>query len=217
MAAVAAAMYATAPAQAATRCEPTAQPGVERCVTGLPQATIDAMAQTQRASQWCWAASISMVLRNYGVIVPQEQIVREHYGAAADLPVPGDIITGLLNRTWRDRTGRAVTMTADVQPAAQAHLSAPEVLDDLDDERPLVLVLPRHAVVLVQLEYERTVNEGGSSGPTRLLGGIVLDPRAQAPRALRPTAAIVHMTRVLTEPQTPVAALGSALADVARR
>lgn len=205
--AVAGAMFGASQAHSATRCEPTAQPGVERCISGLPQATIDAMAQAQRASQWCWAASISMVLRAWGVDVPQEQIVRAHFGAAADIPVPGDTITGLLNRTWRDRAGRAVEVEADAVPAGQARLSAPEVLDDLDEGHPLVLVLPRHAVVLVRLEYERTVSGGQAVGEPRLLGATVLDPRTAAQRTLRPTAAIVHMTRVQPGADAAVVAL----------
>ncbi len=182
-------------ASAATTCEPTAQPGVERCVTGLAPATVAAMAQTQRASQWCWAASISMVLRSWGLTVPQEQIVRQHFGATADLGVEGPAIAQLLNRTWHDRTGRAVSVSADAVAISQPRmaLAAPELLQDLEDERPAVLVLPRHAVVLVQLEYERTAG----SGEVRLLDAQVLDPaQPQVLRSMQPQSDVVHLTRV---------------------
>ncbi|WBY01779.1 papain-like cysteine protease family protein [Ramlibacter tataouinensis] len=194
-----------APAAAATRCEPTAQAGVERCVSGLPAATLKAMAQAQRASQWCWAASISMVLRAWGVDVPQEQIVRQHYGAAADLGVEGPVIDELLSRTWHDRLGRSVSVSAGALPpsASRMTLAAPEIVDDLDNERPAVLVLPRHAVVLVQLEYERS-----ASGEVTVLDAQVLDPaQPQVLRRLRPQADIVHLTRVVeasaADPEDP--------------
>lgn len=198
-------------ASAATTCEPTAQAGVERCVTGLPSATAAAMSQNQRASQWCWAASISMVLRAWGVEVPQEQIVRQHFGAAADLPAQGEDIVRLLNRTWRDRAGRAVSVAADPLPPWRVRmgLAAPEVLQDLDEERPAVLVLPRHAVVLVQLTYERATGDPASE--VRLLDATVLDPaRPQVLRSLRPGADIVHLTRVLAASGAELAAAPTA-------
>lgn len=193
-------------ASSATTCEPTAQAGVERCVTGLSSAAAAAMAQTQRASQWCWAASISMVLRTWGVDVPQEQIVRQHFGAAADLGAEGAAIAQLLNRTWRDRAGRAVSVSADSLPPWRARmgLAAPEILQDLEQERPAILVLPRHAVVLVQLEYERPT--GNPSGVVKLLDAQVLDPaQPQVLRSLRPSADIVHLTRVLAASGTDLA------------
>lgn len=200
----------TACASAETRCEPTAQAGVERCVTGLPAATAAAMSQSQRASQWCWAASISMVLRTWGVEVPQEQIVRQHFGATADLGAEGEDIARLLNRTWRDRAGRVVSVSADPLPPWRARmgLAAPELLQDLADERPAILVLPRHAVVLVQLEYERPA--GDPAGEVKLLEARVLDPaHPQGLRSLRPATDIVHLTRVLAASGTDLAAAGT--------
>ncbi|HYD75342.1 papain-like cysteine protease family protein [Ramlibacter sp.] len=196
-------------ASAETTCEPTAQAGVERCVTGLPAETAAAMSQTQRASRWCWAASISMVLRTWGVDVPQEQIVRQHFGTATDLPAEGEDIARLLNRTWRDRAGRSVSVSADALPLGPATmgLAAPELLQDLDDERPAVLVLPRHAVVLVQLVYERPI---GQPGEVKLLDATVLDPaRPEVLRSLKLATDIVHLTRVLAASGTEVAAAGS--------
>lgn len=189
-------------AQAATHCEPGARPGVERCVSGLDREEVAAMAQTQRASQWCWAASISMVLRSYGVDVPQEQVVRAYFGAAADVPVPGEAITDLLNRTWRDGAGRSAVLAADSMGPREARLSSPEVLGDMDEGRPVVLVLPRHAVVLVQVEYERNI---GGQGEPRILQATVLDPRMNQPRTMQPTAAIVHVTRAMGESGDSVA------------
>lgn len=199
-----AAAMAAVPAAAATRCEP-AGVGMERCVTGLRPDTIRAISQAQKASQWCWAAVVSMLLKTYGVAVAQEQVVRQYWGAAVDLALPVTAIPGLINRTWNDPAGRAVTLTArTISHPSQEGLGAPEVLQDLDGERPLVLVVPGHAVVLVQLEYERPT---GNDAAAQVKRAVVLDPAAQegSVRALRPGSAIVQLTRVAAAGDAAVA------------
>ncbi|TFZ07946.1 papain-like cysteine protease family protein [Ramlibacter humi] len=205
-----AAAMAAAPAAAATRCEPIGA-GVERCVSGLRPDAIRAIAQAQKASQWCWAAVVSMLLRAYGVAVAQEQVVRQYWGAAVDMALPVSAIPGLINRTWNDPAGRAVTLTArTVSQPAQGGLTSPDVLQDLDGERPLVLVVPGHAVVLVQLEYERPTGDDSGAQVKR---AVVLDPAAQegSVRALRPGAAIVQLTRVAAAGDGAVALAGRAV------
>jgi hypothetical protein len=168
-----AAVLAAGSAAAGTACTPTAQAGVDRCVAGLPAAAVREMRLAQAASNWCWAASISMVLRRYGVQVPQETVVQARLGAAANEKVRPEAITELLNRSWRDADGRVADIVASPVPAwwRQQGMVAPDVLDDLHHEKPLVLAVHEHAMVLVQVVYERSANR-----PVRLLQALVLDP-----------------------------------------
>src|SRR5579864_7442162 len=61
----------------------------------------------QRASQWCWAACISMVFAFHGHPIRQERIVEEAYGGLYDLPSgSGRNIARQLDRSWVDDRGR---------------------------------------------------------------------------------------------------------------
>lgn len=168
-----------APASAETACAPTAQAGVERCVSGLPAAALATIFEPQQASNWCWAASISMILRRYGVTVPQEQVVRAAFGAASNERASVQAVGELLNRRWGDAKGHA--LVASAQPLAPWRrsfgLAAPEVLNDLAQGRPLLLGAQQHAMVLVQVTFERSV-DGKPLTPVgvRMLQALVLDP-----------------------------------------
>jgi hypothetical protein len=166
-------------ARAGTACGPSAQPGVERCVAGLPADALARMQLSQHASNWCWAASISMILRRYGVHVPQEDVVRAHYGSAVNLGVDPGVIGQLLNRIWRDGAGRSLAAASAPVPRWRRPLGllAPEVLADLADDRPLLLGAQQHASVLVQVVYDRSVDPrvAADEGP-RLVRAVVLDP-----------------------------------------
>ncbi len=168
-------------AVAGTQCAPAAA-GMERCVSGLAPALLMQMQQTQQASNWCWAASISMVLRRYGSDVSQEQVVRAHFGESANTGITAEAILQLLNRSWHDQAGRAVVSSAGPLPTWRRHLglTAPEVIGDLDSGKPLLVGTQQHAMVLVQLVYERSVD--GRHGPAgvRLLRAVVLDPASEA-------------------------------------
>jgi hypothetical protein len=200
-AAVAAAggLLAAAGAAAGTTCVPTGQVGVERCVAGLPPDVLREMHQTQAASNWCWAAAVSMVLRRYGVSMPQKDVVQTRLGDTANQKVPLEAITELLNRAWRDDTGRFVETTASPMPSwwRLQGVAAPDVLDDLHHDKPLVLSVQEHAMVLVQVVYERS-----STKAVRLLRAVVLDPAVDGGlRSLRPSERqIDYLARVQVRP-----------------
>jgi hypothetical protein len=62
------------------------------------------------------------------------------------------------------------------------------VLDDLAHDRPLLLGVDQHAMVLVQLVFERRI-DGRAATPAgvRVLRAVVLDPASEAwVRSLRP-------------------------------
>ena len=206
-ASVAMAALWAAPASAATRCGPSGTPGTERCVTGLPAPLLARMHQLQQGTQWCWAASISMVLRRYGVDVPQAQIVDTHLGGLRDESITAEDLAGLLSREWRDGDGRRLQASAEAVPKWRAFfgVAAPEVLAELEQDRPVILGLQRHAVVLVEVVYERSA--GAASGPVRLLRAVVLDPALQVGlRSLRPADGdVISLMRVHVQAEAQVA------------
>ena len=172
-------LLGTPTASAQTTCAPTAEPGVERCVSGLPATALSGIFQPQQESNWCWAASVAMILRRYGLAVPQEQLVRTVFGEPGNQRASAQAMAELLNRTWHDAAGRAGVASA--QPLAPWRramgVSAPEVIDDLDRGRPLLLGVQEHAMVLVQVTYERRV-DGKALTPAgvRMLRALALDP-----------------------------------------
>jgi len=173
-------------AHAGIRCHPAEASGMERCVSGLPPSLILRMQQNQDASNWCWAASVAMILRRYGVFVPQQQIAREYLGTPENVKIQAQGMAELLNRTWQDSAGAQLESAAAPLPAWRRHfgLAAPEVLEELDEGRPLLLAVQQHAMVLVQLVYERPMaGQGGAEDGLRIVRAVVLDP--QAPLVLR--------------------------------
>lgn len=183
-------MAAAGTASARTTCRPAAEPGVERCVSGLPAAAVSAIFQPQQASNWCWAASITMLLRSHGVVVPQEQVVRTVFGRLENERASASAMVDLLDRTWSDAAGnQGVASTQPLPPwRRDLGLAAPEVLDDLARDKPLLLGVQQHAMLLVQVTYERRT-DGAPLTPAgvRLLNALVLDPASRNwLRALQP-------------------------------
>ncbi|MEH2365176.1 papain-like cysteine protease family protein [Nostoc sp.] len=66
----------------------------------------------QRDYQWCWAASIQMVLNYYNVNIQQEQIVHRTYGGRVSMPGSFETITANLNNWSIDNGGRFYNVTA---------------------------------------------------------------------------------------------------------
>ena len=169
-------LLAARPAAAGTTCAASPQPGVEQCVTGLAPALLREIQQPQQASNWCWAAVVSMVLQRYGLSVPQRQVVQARLGEPANTKVSVDGLTELLNREWRDAAGQSAQASAAPLPTwwRQRGLAAPDVLEDLRADRPLVLVAQEHAMLLVQVVYERSADHA-----VRLVRAMVLDPSTE--------------------------------------
>jgi hypothetical protein len=178
------------PACAKTTCAPAAEAGVIRCVSGLRPAEMAAMFQAQHASNWCWAASIAMILLRYGLKVPQEELVRTAFGRAANERASVQAMGALLNRGWDDAQGRAVVVSSGPLPPWRRSfgLAAPEVLDDLAHGRPLLLVAQQHAMVLIQVIYELRIDgKPLSVAGVRIVKALVLDPGSRDwPRSLEP-------------------------------
>lgn len=149
--------------------------GVRSCRAGLNTAQVESIRVAQEKSQWCWAASISMVFAHYGHEVAQEGIVRQHFGEAVDQAVPGDVITSLLEAPWTDRRGRPFAVNAAVAQAPDRRPGPVHetMVAELTSQRPLLIGVTGHAMVLVRVDYERLPGVGA----IRITGGTVIDPR----------------------------------------
>jgi hypothetical protein len=148
----------TAAASAYERCGLTPQGQI--CEAGIEIAKLPTLYAQQEMSQWCWAASISMIFRYYGYHVPQEEIVASVYGRLVNLPaLSGSVISQQLNRTWTDRRGNRFRASLQGVFDADAGVSALNnltIVQSLAAERPLLLGNLSHAVVMTAVAYQPT-------------------------------------------------------------
>jgi Papain-like cysteine protease AvrRpt2 len=148
-----ASLFISNEANAILNCLPFQPSGVQHCEAGINSVIADVTAAAvggQHLNEWCWAACIEMVFHYYGLIVPQEEIVRQTWGSIVDLPaLPGQILIDL-NRPWVDSYNRAFRVSGDSYTAS--HVTAAQ---DLAQDRPLIIATMGHAMVLTGLSYIR--------------------------------------------------------------
>lgn len=106
----------------------------------------------QEQQNWCWAASIEMVLRYHGLDVAQGDIVQQVFGHRVDAPANAYQILYALNG-WRvDRRGRSFVVGADPYV-----VSGWQLIEDLAYRWPLIVGLHGdpigHAYVLTAVRY----------------------------------------------------------------
>ncbi len=160
-------------AEARTNCVPS--PQGPHCVSEIDFASFAQQAYMQQTeSAWCWAASISMVFAYYGHPVSQAEIVTSVYGSTVNLPAQtGAVIARELDRVWTDDRGETfraqLTGVFDVD-AGVAALTNAQIVNELDQDRPMVIGNQSHAMVLTAIEYFATPN-----GPF-IVGAGVFDP-----------------------------------------
>ena len=160
-------------ASARTNCGPTPQ-GIQ-CIA---QVDFESFQQTsfqqQKMSQWCWAASISMLFSYYGHPVSQEKIVQSLYRTIDNLPSgTGWNIASRLNRSWVDDNNQQFQsrLTAAYDYYAQVMtLDNAWIVNELDQDRPFIIGAKGHAVVGTAIRYQPT-----QFGPVILAIG-VFDP-----------------------------------------
>ena len=160
---------------ASERCSAPDASGVQHCRAELNAGQIQSMTATQEKSQWCWAASIAMVFARYGHALSQEVIVRQHFGDPADRAVAAQVITQLLARPWKDGQGRRFEASARVSRVVERGPEAAyasTMISELASQRPLLIGVAGHAMVLVGIDFERLHATGG----VRITGGKVIDP-----------------------------------------
>jgi hypothetical protein len=179
-------------AAAGEECAPLdARTGIQRCKAGLAAPQVEQMRLSQEKSQWCWAASLAMVFAHHGYVLAQDQIVQTLLGNTDDRAIGGEMITRLLTRGWQDGRGRRfeTSATAGDAPARRFQFNDDTVIREMAAERPLIVGALGHAMVLVEVEYERFVAQDA----VRITGGTVIDPavgqgvRRLGPRELNPS------------------------------
>lgn len=165
-------LFVVSPARAATTCEPT--PQGQLCTS---QVDFMAFAETafmhQLQSQWCWAASISMVFSYYQHPISQSRIVSEVYGGLQNLPGAGYVIASKLNGCLVDDAGDSFQSRLVAAYDADAGVYAitnQQIISALDREQPLILGARTHAMVLTGIQYYQT-----AQGPY-VVAAAVFDP-----------------------------------------
>ena len=112
---------------------------------------------SQKASNWCWAATISNLFAHYGHGVSQSRIVTEAYGAPVNM-TGGDYsnLARLLNRPWVDDSGGGfnskLVAALDV-PNGVTAISNDQIRDALARNRPLVIGTTSHAMLAIGMTY----------------------------------------------------------------
>ena len=108
----------------------------------------------QRQTNWCWAASVQMVLNYHGLYVAQEQVVQRIYGAQVDRPADPNQILHALTGWAPDSRGRYSSIHANPYT-----YSGSQIVQDLANRWPLIVGLRNpsggigHAVVLTAVYY----------------------------------------------------------------
>lgn len=127
---------------------------------GLPSGKMNISYAEQNKSQWCWAASIQMILSCYGVSISQEEVVKRSYGSYEDGKLPNwpgsfQTITANLNNWSIDDRGKfyKVTSSLGVGPPTPSIL-----VEELQNQHPVLLAYMNtpnsgHAVVATGASY----------------------------------------------------------------
>ncbi len=152
---MAAATLAPAPCLALLNCQDFPDQNMRQCESGIRSDLLTVTAADvggQHMDQWCWAASIEMVFRYYGYVVPQERIVKETWGEIYNQPADAPTILQNLNRVWTDDAGKRFQAVGDAYSANVVTAS-----QDLANDMPLILGTVvgggGHAMVLTSLVY----------------------------------------------------------------
>jgi hypothetical protein len=163
--------------------------------------------QTQQMSEWCWAASISMIFAFHSHPVSQERIVKEVYGADVNMPSGyGARMAALLDRSWVDDKGEhfraRLTGVYDVT-AGVGLVNNNMLMRELDQNRPVLVGTAGHAVVLAMMEYTRAfgsvgqVTRCGVFDPWPNRGARDLTQREMAPMPLGGTLQFIATARIV--------------------
>lgn len=124
-------------------------------MVGIPTAQFNFASVTQLHADWCWAASVQMVLNWYNIPVRQSDVVKRIYGRLVDAAASEDEITVALSGTAYDRRDHRVHL-ASVRRRGDP--PAGLLVKELGEKHPLLVTFRStrtmlHAVVLTSAEY----------------------------------------------------------------
>ena len=143
-------------AHADTQCSPDGQV----CDSYVNPPQVFASGSMQYMPFWCWAACISMVFAHHGHPVSQARIVSEVYGGPVNLPSGNGLtISAQLNRDWTDDYGQPFRsrMVAAYDPQMNVvAINNYQIVDALDQNRPIILGAGTHAVLLIGVRHFQT-------------------------------------------------------------
>jgi hypothetical protein len=129
---------------------------------GIPNSRMNYYASVQQKPQWCWAASIQMVMNYYQVDIDQQMVVERTYGTNPDGELPNwsanvETIHLNLNHKGIDKNGKKYIVNA------RAGKGAPEpalLIDELSQKKPVVIAYQAdfggHVVIITALSYFET-------------------------------------------------------------
>ncbi len=152
-------------------------------VVGIPRDYVLAWARPkdlgrQEESNWCWAASVAMVLNFAHVPVTQDQIVERVFGRRVNKPATVFQIVQAIDGWHSVYKGKKVVVTAFLEPSGE------QILQDLYLNYPVILALKTgkrigHAVVITAAKY-RVVK-----GRKEIRYFLVRDPWPENPSAAK--------------------------------
>lgn len=127
---------------------------------GIPTSHMDYFAARQLRKNWCWAASIKMVLKYYGVAITQKQIVERTYGTDKFGRLPNwaasyKIIHRNLNNWDIDNDDNKYSVTAKIRFGRPNHIW---LINEINAQRPVIVAYNTgattgHAVVITGLSF----------------------------------------------------------------
>lgn len=126
---------------------------------GIETKVFNFFTAAQKNSNWCWAASIQMVLNYYGINITQEQIVlrtygRDRLGRIPDLPCTIETIHRNLNNWNIDNSGKSYSVSAYFGQGAP---NAVQLVNQLALFKPIIIAYRyydvSHIMVITAVEY----------------------------------------------------------------
>ena len=146
---------------AAGFCQQSPNPYLQSCEVGIRSSLIEQDAQ--HSSEWCWAASMSMIFSYYGHPISQERIVGETWGSIINMPSGPQVVLRDLNKNWTDDNGNRFDVSSTPLILKQSSLfpttpqqfgyAARTAISELDNDRPLFFGSMGHATVLSDIVF----------------------------------------------------------------
>ncbi len=126
-------------------------PGYARWI-GVDSSTLDFVYAEQKQSQWCWAASIQMLLNWHGVVISQREIVARSYGGAVNAPASVALMASNLNNVSIDNSGKLYAVRSTLLTNPLFIRSA--LLESLSHGIPIIVFYDGHAVLCTAIDVE---------------------------------------------------------------